>query len=482
MKSPFSKALIAAGALALVCSCSEDTVSRVIHEPKGSFVVAESSYVYTDKTNNVYLITKAGIVTDTTGVPVGIADINTGLILDNYQNVIATDVKFSKLEVVPPTKVVADGWLLNMGANYVIYQTGVVADAQGNVIGVFVNNEDVVTGNIVSQDGVLLVEGVNLTTLKPVTANTVGTIPAQSSSSIIASSGSVVTSSGSVQPGVSSSSVTPNSSNGTVTQSSSSVARSSSSSIASSSSSVTTGGCPVIKYVNGGASGSGFASRYWDCCKPSCSWAENAGGNMARQCDNKGNRINDPGSQSMCQNGPAGTCVSQVPFTVDGCTTYGFAFAAVPASQGGKCGHCYELTFTGEGHYNSTNANTKKLKTEGKKLIVMASNIGGDVEPGQFDVMIPGGGFGIFDGCSSKMGWGSQGERYGGLLSECEKENNYNAGKYKTCLTNKCNASFSSDPVAKEGCLFLANWMNSAGNPEHTFKEVECPDVLKQKY
>ena len=31
-----------------------------------------------------------------------------------------------------------------------------------------------------------------------------------------------------------------------------------------------TSGCPAIKYVNGGLSGSGFASRYWDCCKPSC--------------------------------------------------------------------------------------------------------------------------------------------------------------------------------------------------------------------
>ena len=37
------------------------------------------------------------------------------------------------------------------------------------------------------------------------------------------------------------------------------------------------GSCPEIKYVSGGRSGSGFASRYWDCCKLSCSWTENAG-------------------------------------------------------------------------------------------------------------------------------------------------------------------------------------------------------------
>ena len=33
-----------------------------------------------------------------------------------------------------------------------------------------------------------------------------------------------------------------------------------------------------LKYVNGGASGDGWATRYWDCCKPSCAWNENAGG------------------------------------------------------------------------------------------------------------------------------------------------------------------------------------------------------------
>jgi hypothetical protein len=156
-----------------------------------------------------------------------------------------------------------------------------------------------------------------------------------------------------------------------------------------------------------------------------------------------------------------------------------FAFAAVPAANGGSCGKCFQLTFTGEGHYNSTNANTRKLK--GKKLIIMATNIGGDVAQGQFDIMIPGGGVGMFNGCSS-MGWGSQGEQYGGLLSECEKESNYSAGKYASCLTEKCNKSFSNDSEAKQGCLFLATWMHAAGNPEHNYVEVECPDVLKQRY
>lgn len=175
------------------------------------------------------------------------------------------------------------------------------------------------------------------------------------------------------------------------------------------------------------------------------------------------------------------TCTSQIPFTVSGCSDMGFAFAAVPAGLGGQCGKCFQLTFTGSGKYE-TKANHQALK--GKKLIVMVTNIGGDVQSGQFDILIPGGGVGMFNGCAS-MGWGGQGEQYGGLLSDCEKEVGYNGdllSKRKECLTNKCNSVFSNDSEAKQGCLFLANWMNAAGNPEHNYVEVECPDVLKNKY
>ena len=65
---------------------------------------------------------------------------------------------------------------------------------------------------------------------------------------------------------------------------------------------VVSGSCPKIKYVSGGMSGSGFASRYWDCCKPSCSWTENAGsGNEAKQCDANMNVITDHSSRNICE-------------------------------------------------------------------------------------------------------------------------------------------------------------------------------------
>ena len=246
----------------------------------------------------------------------------------------------------------------------------------------------------------------------------------------------------------------------------------------SSSSSKPTGGCPTIKTKSGGRSGSGWATRYWDCCKPHCSWSEHAHGNYSRQCTNKGKtESTDWGGGSVCSGGGLMTCTSQIPFTVDGCTEMGFAFAAVPASDGGSCGKCYQLTFTGEGKY-ATDANHKAIK--GKKLIIMTTNIGGDVQQGQFDIMIPGGGVGMFNGCNG-MGWGAQGEQYGGLLSDCEKESNYSPGATLNCLQKKCNSVFSNDAQAKEGCLFLAGFMHAAGNPLHNYEEVECPQVLKDK-
>ncbi|MBO6075779.1 MAG: glycosyl hydrolase family 5 [Fibrobacter sp.] len=291
-------------------------------------------------------------------------------------------------------------------------------------------------------------------------------------------------SSSSQQQAKSSSSQQAKSSSSQQPKSSSSVVQSSSSVVKSSSSSqVVTTGCPAIK-TKGGASGSGFASRYWDGCKPSCSWKNNAGSaGPAKQCSANGKTENtNYDEQSVCSGGGAATCTSQIPFTIDGCDNIGFAFAAVPASNGGQCGKCFQLTFTGKGKYE-TKQNHKALA--GKKLIVMVTNIGADVNQGQFDVMIPGGGVGLYNGTSG-YGWGAQGAQYGGLLSDCETEVGYNASnlleKRKSCLTEKCNKTFASDATAKQGCLFLANFMEAAGNPNHDYVEVECPEVLKQKY
>ena len=244
----------------------------------------------------------------------------------------------------------------------------------------------------------------------------------------------------------------------------------------SSSVAVVTTGCPNI--TTKGASGDGWATRYWDGCMPSCSWSENAGGNTARTCSANGKTPSNGSGGSVCSGGSNATCISQIPFTIDGCSNMGFAFAAVPAADGGKCGKCYQLTFTGQGKY-ATDEHHKAIKD--KKLIIMVTNVGTDVQQGQFDIMIPGGGPGIYN-ATSGYGWGSQGAQYGGLLSECESESKYKASTYKSCLTEKCNKSFSNDEEARKGCMFLVDYMEAAGNPLHKYVEVECPEVLKSRY
>ena len=509
MKKRFLSLLLSAAAIAFICNCGEDPSSSSNDEPKTSYVVSEPSYIYT-KGGKTYAISQAtGTVSDTLGNVIGyfaaITDPATGLpaidpatqlptTVGNITSLegtpIASNVDLAKLDLVQPPVITANAWVLSTNSqNYVIYGNGSVTDENGNPVGIFAFITDPATGlpavdpetqlpttvgNIYALDGVTpLFTNVDLNNLRFMgpTVN-VDPLPESSSSLTPVSSSNTPASSGTIHE--SSSSQGKNSSSSAKSSSSvksSSSAKSSSSSAKSSSSQSTY----QIKYVNGGASGSGWATRYWDCCKPHCAWPDK-GGLKARTCDASGKEVHDDSeNSSMCKGGNAGTCKDQMPIVVN--DTLAFAFAAVPGSAGGQCGKCFDLAFTGKGKYATDNH--KKLA--GKHLIVIASNIGYDVEAGQFDVMIPGGGVGIFNGCS-KMNWGSQGAQYGGLLTECEESSNYKASTYKSCLTEKCNSSFSSDAKAKEGCLFLANWMNASGNPLHNYKEVECPQELLDKF
>ena len=448
MKHMFIKSMAIAATLMLAWNCTEDSdessPNTASNLPEYT-VMANSWWINTDLTN--FIIQQPNengvqVVTDSWSNPVGVYDANTGVIYDNQNNVILTNVKLAELPVITPER---------------------------TVIGL--------DGSITSIDDKTVIKGPDQAPASDATASTSSSSEAQgnASSSDAAPTSSAPSSSSEMKV----TSASKDSVSSSSAKSSSSSAKSSSSSEQKSSSSKEPEAEP-IKYIQGGHSGSGWATRYWDCCKPHCSWQQHAGGNLSKQCTNKG-RTNDTnwGNGSVCDGGgSAMTCISQIPFTIDGCSDMAFAFAAVPASDGGSCGKCYQLTFDGKGKYK-TDANTKALN--GKKLIVMTTNVGTDVSQGQFDVMIPGGGVGIFNGCAS-MGWGNQGAQYGGLLADCEGQSKDLPSKVVTCLKDKCNSVFSNDSEAKKGCLFLAEWMHAAGNPTHKYTEVECPDVLKQKY
>lgn len=90
-------------------------------------------------------------------------------------------------------------------------------------------------------------------------------------------------------------------------------------------------------------------------------------------------------------------------------------------------------------------------------MIVQATNTGGDLGSNQFDLAMPGGGVGIYNGCTDEWGapasgWGAQ---YGGISS------------------NTC-SSFPS--ALQPGCDFRFDWFEGADNPTVDFGEY--PQIL----
>jgi hypothetical protein len=272
----------------------------------------------------------------------------------------------------------------------------------------------------------------------------------------------------------------------------------------------------------------GWNTRYWDACKPHCSWLREsamdttradtssteayvAGLTTARNCN-----IHDvevptftlgavtkswfgyEGTRSACgdeKEKGVFTCTDMAPIAVNDTLSYAY----VAGTGDSKCGKCYHLQY--DGHFkdefenNPPKATHKALK--GKHLVVMASNIGHDVAggnsslpAGQFDLMVPGGGVGAFDALSTQVhatnvNWGAG---FGGFLTECQK--NTNCGTegsldcYQTCVKDMCDAAFGNSglPNLLRGCYWFADWYMAADNPTYYIEEVECPQYLIDHY
>jgi len=202
-----------------------------------------------------------------------------------------------------------------------------------------------------------------------------------------------------------------------------------------------------------GGTKSGKTTRYWDCCKPSCSWNGKAPvTSPVTTCAKDGfSVLSDRNAQSGCDGGGAYVCNNQQPFAVNDNLAYGFAAASISGQgeyQG--CCACYELTFT-SGPVN------------GKKLVVQVTNVGADLGENHFDLQIPGGGVGLFNGCkpqwgTSDNGWG---QKYGGVSSAAE-----------------CN---QLPAPLQAGCNFRFGWFKNADNPTMTFKPVTCPNEITSR-
>ncbi|MES2823355.1 MAG: cellulose binding domain-containing protein [Pseudomonadota bacterium] len=227
----------------------------------------------------------------------------------------------------------------------------------------------------------------------------------------------------------------------------------------------------------------GYATRYWDCCKPHCGWSANlpSGVSALPSCSATNTQLGDITAGSSCNGGNAHMCWGLTPFAVSDKLAYGYA----ATSNGDVCGRCYQLQFTGASHNSAGDPGSSALA--GKTMIVQATNIGYDVSGGQFDILVPGGGVGAFNACSAQWGVSNAelGAQYGGLLAACKQELGYNASlaSYKACLTNRCDNVFGTRGLTElqKGCRWYADWFEAADNPALKYKEVACPSELTSR-
>ncbi|KAL3421913.1 glycoside hydrolase family 45 protein [Phlyctema vagabunda] len=211
---------------------------------------------------------------------------------------------------------------------------------------------------------------------------------------------------------------------------------------------------PFLIQVEALASGSGTTTRYWDCCKPSCAWSGKAslasGSTPVTTCDKSNNPLTDVNAKSACDGGSAYQCSNESPWAVSDALSYGYAAVNIAGgSESSWCCACYELTFTSG-------------PVSGKKMVVQATNTGGDLSGNQFDLSMPGGGVGIFNGCTSQYGapstgWGAQ---YGGISSRSECDN--------------------FPEALKAGCYWRFDWFMGADNPSVSFTQVSCPAAISK--
>jgi len=194
----------------------------------------------------------------------------------------------------------------------------------------------------------------------------------------------------------------------------------------------------------------GTTTRYWDCCKPSCSWPDKAPVSApVRQCKADGfTALTNYNAKSGCEGGESYMCSDQRPWAVSEVLSYGYAAASIKGlTEKEWCCRCYALTFTSG-------------PVKGKQMVVQVTNTGGDLGDNHFDIQIPGGGFGIFNGCSAQFNtpdevWGT---RYGGVASRDDCE--------------------GLPEEIQESCYWRFDWFLNADNPTMVFDEVECPVEL----
>jgi len=160
------------------------------------------------------------------------------------------------------------------------------------------------------------------------------------------------------------------------------------------------------------------------------------------------------------------------PQVVSSTLAYGFA-----AFDGASCGTCFQLTFTGTSNDGTADPGSEAIC--GASMIVQVVNTGG-LQTGQFDLLIPGGGVGANDSCTTEWNVSTSqlGVQYGGLMLQCEQNDDYNYAEYEACTISACQSLFANSATMETGCEFIINWMKGANNPNVMYTQVTCPSAL----
>jgi hypothetical protein len=158
-------------------------------------------------------------------------------------------------------------------------------------------------------------------------------------------------------------------------------------------------------------------------------------------------------------------CWSGAPWQVTDTFAYGFVAAS---GSNYHCGRCYQVDFTGEGHDDAT-----PQRIRGKTMIVQVINNGG-VGTDQLDLLVPGGGVGVFpNACPAQWGVSDLGDPYGGFRRTC--------GDNAACVRGRCETAFSNKPELMAGCNWFLGWFSNVNNPRVVFKQIACPAAITQR-
>ena len=171
-------------------------------------------------------------------------------------------------------------------------------------------------------------------------------------------------------------------------------------------------------------------THFWDCCKPSCGWDDGQGQGrlpLKAMCDEHGRKVGGAGIEagSACdakKGKGVTTCPDMAPF-LDLETGHWMGFVATQdLGSKAECCDCYKLKFV-----NSTVTMWVQIISHGHVN-------------GIFDLLVPGGGLGEYDGCSTIFPHSSRvpQSRFGGLHSPVD-----------------CDTAFAESASAVASCKWL---------------------------